>query len=186
MFGDGKKGKIQRIGSIDRSEQSSLINDYMVEGLKSNLISITQLFDEGLMVMFTKTECKAVDEKENVILSGIRTRSNCYMWRATEMVEPISQETIGQNSSQLQTFMVEEVIELSKSRVWKPRSYLNCLQCYDDMTHERGRSGVTQSVDICNLSEGNCLYQLTHEYQLSVTGELLYFLGSQKSSWKMS
>lgn len=129
---------------------------------------------------------QAVDEKENVILSGIRTRSNCYMWRATEMVEPISQETIGQNSSQLQTFMVEEVIELSKSRVWKPRSYLNCLQCCDDMTHERGRSGVTQSVDICNLNEGNCLYQLTHEYQLSVTGELLYFLGSQKSSWKMS
>lgn len=48
MFGDGKKGKIQGVGSIDRSEQPYV---YLVEGLKSNLISLSQLCDEGLVEM---------------------------------------------------------------------------------------------------------------------------------------
>lgn len=33
MFGDGKKGKIQGVGSVDHLKQSSLINVYLVEGL---------------------------------------------------------------------------------------------------------------------------------------------------------
>lgn len=69
MFGVGKKGKIQGTGSINLSAQSSLINVNLVEGIKSNLISISQLCDKGLMVMLTKTECKVVDEEIKVRLS---------------------------------------------------------------------------------------------------------------------
>lgn len=87
MFGDGKKGKIKVIGSINHPAHPSLVNVYLVEGLKYNLISISQLCDKRLTVMFTKTECRPIDEEGRVRLSGIRTGSNCYMWRAPGVVE---------------------------------------------------------------------------------------------------
>ncbi|CAA7027461.1 unnamed protein product [Microthlaspi erraticum] len=37
------------------------MNVYLVQGLKSNLISVSQLCDEGLTVWFNKIECKAID-----------------------------------------------------------------------------------------------------------------------------
>lgn len=44
------------------------MNVYLVQGLKANLISVSQLCDEGLMVVFTSVECKAVDNNEKTIL----------------------------------------------------------------------------------------------------------------------
>ncbi|KAF8045431.1 hypothetical protein N665_4947s0002 [Sinapis alba] len=58
-----------------------LINVYFVDGLKANLISVSQLCDEGLQVTFTKKECHAIDEKGNVVLCGLRSGNNCYMWK---------------------------------------------------------------------------------------------------------
>lgn len=136
MFADGKKGKIQGVGSIDRSEQPYV---YLVEGLKSNLISISQMCDEGLMVMFTKIECRAVDEEGKVRLSKIRTGSNYYMWRSTYMVGSTSQQTSYQNSAKWKVSTDKEFMELSRSQVWKPQAYLKCLQCCDDLTHEHDR-----------------------------------------------
>ncbi|XP_010476022.1 PREDICTED: uncharacterized protein LOC104755356 [Camelina sativa] len=51
-FGDGSHGFIQG------------------KGLRANLISISQLCDEGLSVLFTKVDCKALDEAGNVKLYG--------------------------------------------------------------------------------------------------------------------
>lgn len=48
-----------------------------------DLINISQLFDEGLTVIFTKIYCKALDEHGNVKLHGIRSDNNCYMWNTT-------------------------------------------------------------------------------------------------------
>ncbi|XP_023634325.1 uncharacterized protein LOC111829467 [Capsella rubella] len=47
---------------------------------KANLISISQLCDEGLNVTFTKANCKAVDRLGRVQLEGQRSGNNCYMW----------------------------------------------------------------------------------------------------------
>lgn len=82
-FGDGKKGKIQGAGHCENSEQPRLINVYLVEGLKAKLISISQLCDEGLTVIFTKVYWKALDDKGNVRIQGIISDNNCYMWNAT-------------------------------------------------------------------------------------------------------
>ena len=41
MIGNGKKVRVQGVGSIKHPEQPSLINVYLVERLKSNLISIS-------------------------------------------------------------------------------------------------------------------------------------------------
>ncbi|XP_023638897.1 uncharacterized protein LOC111830634 [Capsella rubella] len=83
-FGDDQKGSIKGKGVINKSNQPQLENVYCVEGLKANLISISQLCDDGLKVTFTKTACHARDENDNEILSGIRSENNCYMWKKSE------------------------------------------------------------------------------------------------------
>ncbi|XP_056859992.1 uncharacterized protein LOC130508478 [Raphanus sativus] len=80
-FGDGGQGKIRGVGRTERADLPSLINVYYVEGLKANLISVSQLCDEGLEVIFNKIECRAVDEKGNIVLQGVRSGNNCYMWK---------------------------------------------------------------------------------------------------------
>ncbi|XP_010424090.1 PREDICTED: uncharacterized protein LOC104709129 [Camelina sativa] len=80
-FGDGGKGSIRGKGQLEDDNQPSLINVYYVEGLKANLISINQLCDEGLRVIFTKIDCQAVDKNNNTVLFGVRSVNNCYMWK---------------------------------------------------------------------------------------------------------
>lgn len=70
-FGDGGKGSVRGIKHIKDLDQSTLINVYYVEGLKANLISISQLCDEDLKVVFTKIDCQAIDDKGNVVLEGM-------------------------------------------------------------------------------------------------------------------
>lgn len=52
-FGDGGQGKIQGVGNIERADQPQLVKVYYVVRLKATLISISQLCDEGLKVVFT-------------------------------------------------------------------------------------------------------------------------------------
>ncbi|XP_056843312.1 uncharacterized protein LOC130495810 [Raphanus sativus] len=80
-FGDGAKGSVRGVGDVKDPDQPDLVNVFYVEGLKANLISISQLCDEGLKVWFSKTECQAIDDTGKVTLEGIRSGNNCYMWR---------------------------------------------------------------------------------------------------------
>ncbi|KAG7584165.1 GAG-pre-integrase domain [Arabidopsis suecica] len=79
-FGDGGHGDIQGKGKTSNAELPQLMNVYLVRGLKANLISVSQLCDEGLEVTFTKVDCKAFDEAGDIVLGGKRTGNNCYMW----------------------------------------------------------------------------------------------------------
>ncbi|XP_056861959.1 uncharacterized protein LOC130509786 [Raphanus sativus] len=84
-FGDGGQGKICAIGITSRSDVPKLSNVYFVEGLKANLISVSQLCDEGLEVIFNSKECRAIDARNNVVLRGIRSGNNCYLWRPSNV-----------------------------------------------------------------------------------------------------
>ncbi|XP_013632638.1 PREDICTED: uncharacterized protein LOC106338144 [Brassica oleracea var. oleracea] len=84
-FGDGGQGKIRAIGITSRPDVPKLSNVYFVEGLKANLISVSQLCDEGLEVIFNSKECRAVDARNNVVLRGIRSGNNCYLWRPSNV-----------------------------------------------------------------------------------------------------
>ncbi|KAG9460048.1 hypothetical protein H6P81_004556 [Aristolochia fimbriata] len=57
-FGDGGKGSIIGIGELNVKGLPKLKNVLLVNGLKANLISISQLCDQNLYVNFTKTSCK--------------------------------------------------------------------------------------------------------------------------------
>ncbi|XP_010468452.1 PREDICTED: uncharacterized protein LOC104748523 [Camelina sativa] len=72
-FGDGGKGTIRGKGTTGGYSQPHLKDVFLVEGLKANLISISQLCDEGLDVTFTKKGCKAVDQQGSIRLRGRRS-----------------------------------------------------------------------------------------------------------------
>ena len=49
-----------------------------MEGLKANLLSISQLCDQKLNVKFTKDSCKMLNRSGEVVLEGSRSSDNCY------------------------------------------------------------------------------------------------------------
>lgn len=84
-FGDGGQGKIRGVGVMERADLPRLINVYFVDGLKANILSVSQLCDEGLEVIFNSKECRAVNTKGNLVLRGVRSGNNCYMWKASHV-----------------------------------------------------------------------------------------------------
>jgi len=78
-FGDGARGKIVGIVNLIKQGLPRLDDVLIVKGLTANLISISQLCDLGLLVNFTKPECKISDEKGEVLMRGTRSKDNCYL-----------------------------------------------------------------------------------------------------------
>ena len=54
-FGDNSKGKVIGIGNI--GESPTIEDVLLVDGLKHNLLSISQLCDRGNRVIFEKSKC---------------------------------------------------------------------------------------------------------------------------------
>jgi len=77
-FGDNKKGKIISKGKVGRSSSYCIDNVFLVEGLRHNLLSISQFCDKGNSVSFTSNVCKIInDNSGKVVLEGTR-RGNTY------------------------------------------------------------------------------------------------------------
>ena len=83
-FCDGAKGKIKGIGKLVRSGSPCLDDVLLVEGLTANMISISQLCDQGLIMNFNKSECLVVSSNQEVLMRGARSKDNCYMWVSQE------------------------------------------------------------------------------------------------------
>ena len=84
-FGDGAKGEIKGVRKLDCLGFPKLDNVLLVKGLTSNMISISQLCDKGFKVNFTKDECLVCNEKNEVVMKGIRSKDNCYQWVPQEL-----------------------------------------------------------------------------------------------------
>ena len=70
-FGDDSKGTIIGIGNIQIGASPIIENVVLVDGLKHNLLSISQFCDQGLKVVFDDSSCKIFDVKINdCILTG--------------------------------------------------------------------------------------------------------------------
>ena len=52
----------------------------LVKGLTANLISISQLCDQGFNVQFTKEECVVKNGENKEVMRGSRSKDNCYLW----------------------------------------------------------------------------------------------------------
>ena len=78
-FGDDSKGTIIGIGNIKIGASSLIENVVLIDWLKHNLLSISQLCDHGLKVVFDESSCKIFDCKINdCILTGFR-ENNVYI-----------------------------------------------------------------------------------------------------------
>lgn len=84
-FGDGSKGEIKGVGKLDYTRLPSLDNVLFVKGITTNLISISQICDQGLKVNFNKSECFITNENNEVVMKGARSKDNCYLWTPPEI-----------------------------------------------------------------------------------------------------
>nr|KYP47125.1 Retrovirus-related Pol polyprotein from transposon TNT 1-94 [Cajanus cajan] len=79
-YGDNNKGKILGHGNIGNSSSSTLIeNVLLVEGLKHNLLSISQLSDKGFKIEFDNTCCLICDKLTKEIRFIGKRIDNIYM-----------------------------------------------------------------------------------------------------------
>jgi len=70
-FGNGKLGTIIGIGKIGESLSNSIEDVYLVDGLKHNLLSVSQLCDKHNLVVFTSNHCLVVNmDIGNIVLRG--------------------------------------------------------------------------------------------------------------------
>ena len=77
-FGDGSKYVIRGIGTVDIPGLLVFEDVWYVDGLKANILSISQICDNGLNVLFTKYECEILDGGGDYMCIGVRTVDNCY------------------------------------------------------------------------------------------------------------
>ena len=56
-----------------------LDNVLLVDGLKVNLISISQLCDDNLIIQFTKGSCLVTNNSNLCVIKGKRSPDNCYL-----------------------------------------------------------------------------------------------------------
>ena len=77
-FGDNAKGKVVGIGTISKDSSTCIDNVLLVDGLKHNLLSVSQLCDNGYKVIFDTNiylVSKSLDDK--IVFKGKRS-SNIY------------------------------------------------------------------------------------------------------------
>ena len=77
-FGDGSKSVIRGIGTVDIPGLPVFEDVWYVDGLKANLLNISQICDNGLNVLFTKYECEILDGGGDCMCIVVRIADNCY------------------------------------------------------------------------------------------------------------
>ena len=84
-FGGGEKGKIVGIGNIGKKPSPIIEDVYLVNGLKHNLLSISQLSDKNFDVVFKSDKC-IVSLNNEVIFIALR-KYNVYIFEMNELVD---------------------------------------------------------------------------------------------------
>jgi len=75
-FGNGKSGTIVGIGKIGESISRSIDSVYLVDGLKHNLLSVSQLCDKDNLVVLPRIRCLVVNMNTGeVVLRGKRHKN---------------------------------------------------------------------------------------------------------------
>ncbi|GAV68908.1 hypothetical protein CFOL_v3_12411, partial [Cephalotus follicularis] len=84
-FGDNAKGKIKGVGSIGNLK-TSIQNVLFVDGLKHNLLSISQLCDKDCKVTFEKDLCKVIDINNGQVKFIGHRHGNVYIVDIDDLV----------------------------------------------------------------------------------------------------
>ena len=76
-FGDGSHSQVFGEETIDISGLPLLTDILYIKGLKVNLLSITQICDEDLLIQFSKKGYLILNEEGVQVLKGLKTTDNC-------------------------------------------------------------------------------------------------------------
>jgi hypothetical protein len=85
-FGGNQDGKIIGTGTTSNSP-ISINNVWLVDGLRHNLLSISQFCVNGYDVMFDKTNCTIVNKNDNSIVFKGKRIHNVYKINFSELVD---------------------------------------------------------------------------------------------------
>jgi len=85
-FGGNQSGKIIGTGTIGNTS-ISISNVWLVDGLKHNLLSISQFCDNGYDVLFDKISCTVVNKNYNSIIFKGKRMDNVYKINFSELVD---------------------------------------------------------------------------------------------------
>ncbi|XP_022866024.1 uncharacterized protein LOC111385832 [Olea europaea var. sylvestris] len=77
-FGNGGSAPILGKGTVQMHDLPVISNVLYVDGLKSNLLSISQICDDDFEVSFVQKRCTVYDSSGGVVHEGVRTSDNCY------------------------------------------------------------------------------------------------------------
>ena len=77
-FGDGSHSQVLGKGTVDIPRLPLMTDVLYIKGLKVNLLSITKIYDEDVLVQFSKKGCLILSEEGVQVLKGLRTIDNCY------------------------------------------------------------------------------------------------------------
>ena len=84
-FGGNQSGKIIGTRTIGNSS-ISINNVWLVDGHEHNLLSISQLCDNGYDVMFEKTNCTVINKEHKSIVFKGKRMENVYKNNFFELV----------------------------------------------------------------------------------------------------
>ncbi|CAM8914479.1 unnamed protein product [Rhodiola kirilowii] len=80
-FADGRKSQVIGCGTLKVLDLPALEDTLLVEGLTMNLISISQLCDNGHYVSFSRDSCLVLNENGDSVMKGRRRANDCYTIR---------------------------------------------------------------------------------------------------------
>ena len=86
FFGENYKGVIRGIGTIGNNSHTQIKNVFLVENLKYNLLSISQLCDKGYRVCFESNACHVINSTTNQIIYIGKRHKNVYVIHIDEVV----------------------------------------------------------------------------------------------------
>jgi len=84
-FGNNHKGKIRGKSTIGKPNSVKIENVQYVEGLKHNLLSISQLCDSGFEVVFKPNICEIRQNSSNKLFFSGSRKNNLYILELNDM-----------------------------------------------------------------------------------------------------
>ena len=85
-FGDDAKGKIIGIGNVKFGTSPLIENVALVDGLKYNLLSVSQLCDKDFNVVFDDLAGSIIDRQTNACIFSDFRENNVYMIDMSNML----------------------------------------------------------------------------------------------------
>ena len=84
-FGGNQRGNIIGSGTVGNGNLPSINNVLLVDRLMHNLLSISQLSENGYDIIFNQNSCKAVSQKDGTILFNGKRKNKIYKIKLYEL-----------------------------------------------------------------------------------------------------